>query len=66
MGLYDDLGTSLGAALVRGLLGLEKPSEPHESCTEPGGNDDVAGDSAHDTMIELTGQCPWCGTEEGT
>jgi hypothetical protein len=37
-------------------------------CPEPAGDEvvdtETGVDRAHDVMIELTGQCPWCGEEE--
>jgi hypothetical protein len=39
---------------------------PLPPCTEPDGNEQVAetGLTAHATMLQETGQCPWCGQEE--
>jgi hypothetical protein len=38
------------------------------ACSEPEGDEVVdtehGVDRAHDVMIELTGQCPWCGVTE--
>lgn len=38
--------------------------EVHEDCVEPPGNEDVEGQSAHEVMLQETGQCPWCGEED--
>lgn len=36
------------------------------ACTEPGGRDRVPGTarSAHDVLVDETGECPWCGQGE--
>lgn len=42
------------------------PNHNSRSCPEPDGREVVDGaDTAHDVMLAATGQCPWCGAEEG-
>jgi len=36
------------------------------NCTEPEGNHEVDGQTAHDICLDAMGACPWCGFEEPT